>query len=94
VARLIQIRCSPPPLCCPSPSAASPRVARLRQVGGVHRSNPTAGTLLSHFVTMCNQPLSIADEEEGGGGVSSAESEEAAQAINDSFSYSLRGKLV
>jgi hypothetical protein len=43
---------------------------------------------------MCNQPLSIADEEEGGGGVSSAESEEAAQVINDSFSYSLRGKLV
>jgi hypothetical protein len=47
---------------------------------------------LSHFVTMCNQPLSIADEE-GRGGVSSAESEEAAQATNDSFSYSIRGTV-
>jgi hypothetical protein len=59
VARLIQIRCSPPPRCCPTPSAAaasSPRAARLRQVRGVHHSNPSARTL-SHFVAVGNHSI-------------------------------------
>jgi hypothetical protein len=48
----------------------------------------------SFFVAMRSNSFLASDEEEGRDGASSAESQEVAEAANDSFSYSLRGNLI